>query len=292
MANEIILYSPDDQNESISVKIENETVWLSLNQISQLFNRDKSVISRHLKNIFHTGELLYDSTVAKNATVQFESGRQVVRDIEYYNLDAILSVGYRVNSKQGTQFRIWANNVLKDYLLKGYTINNRINRLEDSLENINSKLNEIELQINSYLIPNQGVFFEGQIFDAYELTCKIIKSATNTIILIDNYIDESTLTHLSKRNKNVKVIIYTKTISTQLSLDLKKVNEQYGNFDVKIFKKSHDRFLIIDHNNVFHLGASLKDLGKKWFAYSKLNKNSILNILNAIDNTFLCSYSI
>jgi hypothetical protein len=283
MANEIILYSPDDQNESISVKIENEKVWLSLNQISQLFNRDKSVISRHLKNIFHTGELLYDSTVAKNATVQFESGRQVVRDIEYYNLDAILSVGYRVNSKQGTQFRIWANNVLKDYLLKGYTINNRINRLEDSLENINSKLNEIELQINSYLIPNQGVFFEGQIFDAYELTCKIIKSATNTIILIDNYIDESTLTHLSKRNKNVKVIIYTKTISTQLSLDLKKVNEQYGNFEVKIFKKSHDRFLIIDYNNVFHLGASLKDLGKKWFAYSKLNKNSILNILNAID---------
>ena len=283
MANEIILYSPDDQNESISVKIENEKVWLSLNQISQLFNRDKSVISRHLKNIFHTGELLYDSTVAKNATVQFESGRQVVRDIEYYNLDAILSVGYRVNSKQGTQFRIWANNVLKDYLLKGYTINNRINRLEDSLENINSKLNEIELQINSYLIPNQGVFFEGQIFDAYELTCKIIKSATNTIILIDNYIDESTLTHLSKRNKNVKVIIYTKTISTQLSLDLKKVNEQYGNFEVKIFKKSHDRFLIIDYNNVFHLGASLKDLGKKWFAYSKLNKNSILNVLNAID---------
>jgi hypothetical protein len=283
MANEIILYSPDDQNESISVKIENEKVWLSLNQISQLFNRDKSVISRHLKNIFHTGELLYDSTVAKNATVQFESGRQVVRDIEYYNLDAILSVGYRVNSKQGTQFRIWANNVLKDYLLKGYTINNRINRLEDSLENINSKLNEIELQINSYLIPNQGVFFEGQIFDAYELTCKIIKSATNTIILIDNYIDESTLTHLSKRNKNVKVIIYTKTISTQLSLDLKKVNEQYGNFEVKIFKKSHDRFLIIDYNNVFHLGASLKDLGKKWFAYSKLKKNSILNILNAID---------
>jgi hypothetical protein len=127
------------------------------------------------------------------------------------------------------------------------------------------------------------VFFEGQIFDAYELTCKIIKSATNTIILIDNYIDESTLTHLSKRNKNVKVIIYTKTISTQLSLDLKKVNEQYGNFEVKIFKKSHDRFLIIDYNNVFHLGASLKDLGKKWFAYSKLNKNSILNILNAID---------
>lgn len=283
MANEIILYSPDDQNESISVKIENETVWLSLNQISQLFNRDKSVISRHLKNIFHTGELLYDSTVAKNAIVQFESGRQVVRDIEYYNLDAILSVGYRVNSKQGTQFRIWANNVLKDYLLKGYTINNRINRLEDSLENINSKLNEIELQINSYLIPNQGVFFEGQIFDAYELTFKIIKSATNTIIMIDNYIDESTLTHLSKRNKNVKVNIYTKTISTQLSLDLKKVNEQYGNFEVKIFKKSHDSFLIIDHNNVFHLGASLKDLGKKWFAYSKLNKNSILNILNAIE---------
>ena len=283
MDNKIEIYTSPDGITQIEVQFEGDTFWLNLNQISDLFEKDKSVISRHLKNIYQDGELDRDSTVAKNATVQFESGRQVVRDIEYYNLDAILSVGYRVNSKQGTQFRIWANNVLKDYLLKGYTINNRINRLEDSLENINSKLNEIELQINSYLIPNQGVFFEGQIFDAYELTCKIIKSATNTIILIDNYIDESTLTHLSKRNKNVKVIIYTKTISTQLSLDLKKVNEQYGNFEVKIFKKSHDRFLIIDYNNVFHLGASLKDLGKKWFAYSKLNKNSILNILNAID---------
>ena len=162
MSNEIILYRPNELAEHIEVRIDEETVWLSLNQIAQLFCRDKSVISRHLRNVFKDGELNFESTVAKNATVQIEAGREVKREIEYYNLDAILSVGYRVNSKQGTQFRIWANKILKDYLLKGYTINNRMNRLEDNFETLKNKVNEIGLQINSNLIPNQGVFFEGQ----------------------------------------------------------------------------------------------------------------------------------
>jgi hypothetical protein len=163
MSNEIILYRPNELAEHIEVRIDEETVWLSLNQIAQLFCRDKSVISRHLRNVFKDGELNFESTVAKNATVQIEAGREVKREIEYYNLDAILSVGYRVNSKQGTQFRIWANKILKDYLLKGYTINNRMNRLEDNFETLKNKVNEIGLQINSNLIPNQGVFFEGQV---------------------------------------------------------------------------------------------------------------------------------
>ncbi|MGY5849196.1 ORF6N domain-containing protein [Salegentibacter sp. F14] len=131
-------------------------------------------------------------------------------------------------------------------------------------------------------IPNQGVFFDGQVFDAYELTSKIIRSAKKNIVLIDNYIDESTLTHLSKKTKTVRVLLLTKTISKQLKLDVKKANQQYGNFELKTFSKSHDRFLIIDNTEVYHLGASLKDLGKKWFAFSKLEKNSITNILKEI----------
>ena len=199
MKDEIILYRPNELAEHIEVRVEEETVWLSLNQIAQLFDRDKSVISRHLRNIYKEEELAIVATVAKNATVQMEAGREVKREIEYYNLDAILSVGYRVNSKQGTQFRIWANKILKDYLLKGYSINNRMNRIEDNVQALSKKVNEIDLQISTHLIPNQGVFFDGQVFDAYELASKIIRSAKKSIVLIDNFLDENTLTHLSKK---------------------------------------------------------------------------------------------
>jgi hypothetical protein len=194
----------------------------------------------------------------------------------------IISIGYRVKSQKGIQFRIWANKVLKDYLLKGYAINNRMNRLEDNLQDLKNKVNEIDLQISSNLIPNQGVFFDGQVFDAYELASKIIRSAKKNIVLIDNYIDESTITHLAKKNKDVKVLLFTKTITKQLTLDVKKANEQYGNFELKPFTKSHDRFLIIDNTEVYHLGASLKDLGRRWFAFSKLDKSSVDGILKEI----------
>jgi hypothetical protein len=208
--------------------------------------------------------------------------RRNVKRVQFYNLDAILSVGYRVNSKQGTQFRIWANRILKDYLLKGYAINNRMNRIEDNVHALSEKVNQIDLQINTHLIPTQGVFFDGQIFDAYELASRIIRSAKKSIVLIDNYIDENTLTHLSKKEKQVQVLLLTKMISKQLTLDLQKANGQYGNFEAKTFTHSHDRFLIIDGKDVYHLGASLKDLGKKWFAFTKLEKVSVANILNEI----------
>jgi hypothetical protein len=282
MKNEIILYRPKELAEHIEVRLEDETVWLSLNQIAQLFDRDKSVISRHLRNIFKDGELDYEATVAKNATVQTEAGRVVKREIEFYNLDVIISVGYRVNSKQGTLFRIWATRVLKDYLLKGYAINNRMNRLEDNFESLKNKVNEIDLQINTHLIPTQGVFFDGQVFDAYELASKIIRNARNTIVLIDNYIDESTLTHLAKKEKNVRVILLSKNTGKQLLLDVKKASEQYGHFELIPFAKSHDRFLIIDQTEVYHLGASLKDLGKRWFAFSKLDAASVSSLLQAV----------
>jgi len=206
----------------------------------------------------------------------------VERKVKNYNLDMIISVGYRVKSQRGIQFRIWANNILKDYLLKGYSINNRLNRMEDNMEVLKTKVNEIDLQINTHLIPTQGVFFDGQVFDAYELASKIIRSAKSNIVLIDNYIDESTLTHLAKKKKGVKVLLLNKNTNKQLELDTQKANEQYGNFTLKTFTQSHDRFLIIDQTEVYHLGASLKDLGKKWFAFSKMDKNSLTTILNSI----------
>ena len=282
MKDEIILYRPNEIAEHIEVRLDEETVWLNRQQISELFGRDVKTIGKHINNVFSEGELDEIATVAKFATVQNEGGRKVERQVEFYNLDVIISVGYRVKSQQGTQFRIWANRILKDYLLKGYAINNRINRLEENVENIKNKVNEIDLQINTHLIPTQGVFFDGQVFDAYVLDSKIIGTAKKSIVLIDNYVDETVLVHLSKKNKNVAVTILTKSISKQLQLDVQKANEQYGDFKVKQFSQSHDRFLIIDKTEVYHLGASLKDLGKKWFAFSKMDKSSVQNILNSI----------
>ncbi len=271
MKNEIVLYHSDNLPDHIEVRLDEDTVWLTLNQIAQLFNRDKSVISRHLRNIYKEGELSQEATVAKNATVQVEAGRKVRREIEYYNLDAILSVGYRVNSKQGTHFRIWATNVLRDYLLKGYALNQRIDRIENNFENLSKEVSKISLQLETQDLPKQGIFFDGQIFDAYVFVADLIKNAKTEILLIDNYVDETVLTLLGKRTKNVKATIYTKTISKQLKLDLSKHNCQYPPIDIKTLKQSHDRFLIIDQKELYHLGASLKDLGKKWFAFSKMD---------------------
>ncbi len=267
--NEIILYQSNDLPEHIEVRLdgERETFWLSLNQIANLFNRDKSVISRHLKNIFKERELDKDSVVAFFATTATDGKTY---NIEHFNLDAILSVGYRVNSKRGTQFRIWANRVLKDYLMKGYAINNRVNKLEDKIEKIDSKLNEINLQLKTQELPNQGIFYNGQIFDAYVFVSGLIKNAKTDIILIDNYVDETVLTLLAKRNKEVSANIFTKSISKQLQLDLIKHNSQYPEIKAIEFNDAHDRFLIIDQMELYHFGASLKDLGKKWFAFSKL----------------------
>ena len=281
---EIILYQSNELPERIEVKVEGDTVWLSQQQMAMLFMQTKQNISLHINNCFKEGELEKTATVKESLTVQKEGNRNVQRTLEFYNLDVIISVGYRVKSKQGTQFRIWATQVLREYLLKGYAINQRMNRIEDNVENLAKKVDTISLQINSNLIPNQGVFFDGQVFDAYELASKIIRSAKKSIVLIDNYIDESTLTHLAKKNKEVKVLLLTKTIAKLLLLDVKKANEQYAHFELKPFTKSHDRFLIIDKTEVYHLGASLKDLGKKWFAFSKLDKNSVATILKEIDN--------
>ena len=264
-AGKIILYQADSSVE-LEVLLENETVWLSLDKMSELFQRDKSTISRHIKNVFEEKELQKNSTVANFATVQMEGNRQVERYIEYFNLDVIISVGYRVKSKQGTRFRIWANSVLKDYLLKGYAINQRFERIEERLATHDK---QISFFVKSALPPIQGIFYEGQIFDAYVFVSDLIKSAKKSIILIDNYIDESVLLLLSKRETKVNAKIYTKQISEQLQLDLSKHNEQYKTINIYESSVFHDRFLIVD-DTVYHIGASLKDLGKKLFAFSKM----------------------
>ena len=259
------------------VKISQSTSsWLNQDQLAQLFNRDQSVISRHIKNVFNEGELELKSNMQKMHTPNSD------KPVAFFNLDVIISVGYRVKSKQGTQFRIWATNILRDYLLKGYAINNRINRIEDKIEKMDHLLSDITLQLKTNELPTQGIFFDGQIFDAYVFIAGLIKKAKSQIILIDNYIDESTLTHLSKKQKNVKVILLTKNISKGLFLDIKKANDQFGNFEVSSFNASHDRFLILDETEIYHLGASLKDLGKKWFAFSKLNEYLLAIILKEI----------
>lgn len=282
MSNEIILYQSNELPERIEVRLENETVWLNRQQLALLFGRDVKTIGKHINNVFSEGELQKSSTVAKFATIQLEGERRIERLIEFYNLDVIISVGYRVKSKQGTQFRIWATRVLRDYLLKGYALNRRMDRIETDVDILSKEVHKISVQLKTQGIPNQGVFFDGQVFDAYELASKIIRSARENIVLIDNYIDENTLTHLTKKGKGVKVHLLSKQISNQLKLDIEKANIQYGDFEAKKFADSHDRFLIIDSKEVYHLGASLKDLGRKWFAFSKLETKSVKSIMRVV----------
>lgn len=286
-ANEIVVYQPDEI-VNLEVRVENESVWLTLNQIALLFDRDKSVISRHISNVYKEKELDKNSTVAKNATVQIENGRSIIRQMDYYNLDVIISVGYRVKSQRGTQFRIWANQILKDYLLKGYAINSRLTQLEQRIDKklleheqrISDNEKQIGFFVRTSLPPVEGVFCDGQIFDAYVFASELIRSAKTSIVLIDNYIDDSVLLLLSKRKQQVAVIVFTKSISQTLQQDLDKHNLQYEPIEIHTQANVHDRFLVID-NVVYHIGASLKDLGKKLFAFSKmeLDRNELLGKL-------------
>jgi len=271
MKDEIIIYQANEASTRIEVRIDNETVWLNRKQISSLFDRDVKTIGKHINNIFQEGELDKFSTVAFFATVEMEGNRLIERQIEYYNIDAIISLGYRVKSKRGIQFRIWANKVLKNYLFNRNSNNFRFENLENEIYSIKNKLTEIDIQLLTNLPPNQGIFFNGQVFDAYAFFSEIIKKAQHHIILIDNYVDETVLIQLSKRNPNVSATIYTGKISQQLLLDLDKHNKQYPPIEIKKFSESHDRFIIIDQTELYHIGASLKDLGKKWFAFSRMD---------------------
>ena len=289
MTNEIVLYQPNEQM-SLEVKLENETVWLNRQQLSILFDRDVKTIGKHINNALK--EELYpvvakstttgndstsNATVAKFAIVQKEGNREVIRQVEFYSLDVILSVGYRVKSSRGIEFRRWANQVLKDYMLKGYAINQQMLAMEERIgrqqQDHTLQIHDLQEKVNFFvrtsLPPHQGIFYDGQIFDAYTFINDRIREATTRIILIDNYIDDSVLTILSKRADKVAATIYTKKPSAQLQLDIQKHNAQYTPIDIITFDRSHDRFLCIDET-VYHLGASIKDLGKKWFAFNRM----------------------
>ena len=272
---EIILYQPDKEVK-LEVRLENETVWLSIDEMSQLFGRDISVIGKHIRNIFKEGELVKDSVWAKFA---YTASDGKIYQVDYYNLDVIISVGYRVKSQRGTQFRQWANKVLKEYLLRGYSINQRLKDLEEKVDakfvqherQLDYLTDKVDFFVRTSLPPVEGIFYNGQIFDAYKFAADLIRTAKKSILLIDNYVDESVLLMLSKRGIGVTATIYTHTISNQLNLDIQKHNSQSPRIEVKTYKQCHDRFLIIDDTDVYHIGASLKDLGKKMFAFSKLD---------------------
>ena len=271
---EIILYQPDNEVK-LEVRLEEETVWLTQAQMAELFQTSKQNVSLHTNNIFKEKELSQNSVVKESLTTAADGKNYRVK---YYNLDVIISVGYRVKSIRGTQFRQWANKVLKDYLLRGYSVNQRLNDLEHRmgsrfmehekrLDKIDGK---IDFFVRTSLPPIEGIFYDGQLFDAYKFATDLIRSAKISLLLIDNYVDESVLLMLSKRNAGVKADIYTQAVSRQLQLDLQKHNSQYPPISIHTYRKCHDRFLIIDGTDIYHIGASLKDLGKKMFAFSKL----------------------
>ncbi len=282
--NEIIIYQPDETLR-LDVRVEDESVWLSQSQIVELFGSSKANISEHLKHIFDSGELAKDATVRNFRTVRQEGNRNVTRNIEFFNLDVIISIGYRVNTVRGIQFRQWANKVLKEYLLSGYAINQRLLQLEDHIDRRLSlhdqhfaeqdshlkRLDEkVDFFVRTSLPPKEGIFFNGQIFDAYAFISDLIRKAKHRIVVFDSYIDDTVLVQMSKRSPNVTVDIYAGKISQQLRQDVARHNAQYPGATLHAYNKAHDRFLIIDEE-VYHIGHSLKDLGKKLFAFSKLD---------------------
>ena len=272
-ANEIILYQPDD-TLTLDVRVEDESVWLTQAQMAELFQTTRNNITLHTRNIFKEGELV-EQSVSKESLLTAKDGKRY--RTKFYNLDVIISVGYRVKSLRGTQFRIWALKIIKDYLLRGYSVNQRLMLLEDKIDRRFSEYDQhfreldgkIDFFVRSSLQPKEGIFFNGQIFDAYALVADLIRQAKTRIVVIDNYIDDSVLVQLSKRNPGVPVDIYDGQISKQLRQDVEKHNEQYPGVTLHKYTKAHDRFLIVDED-VYHIGASLKDLGKKLFAFSKM----------------------
>lgn len=276
---EIVVYQPDEVTR-IEVQVEGETVWLTQAQMSILFQKDQSVIARHIRNVFTEGELeeMSNMQILHNTLSKY-------RPVKVYTLDVIISVGYRVKSFRGTQFRRWATNVLKETMLRGHSVNQRLTCLEDKVDRrmteYDKRLDEYGKQIAFFvrtsLPPVEGVFYDGQIFDAYVFATDLIRSARQSVILIDNYVDESVLLMLAKRHDGVLAEIHTGRLTESLKLDLTKHNSQYPPIMLTEKKNIHDRFLIVDED-VYHIGASMKDLGKKLFAFSKLSLSKAILI--------------
>ena len=291
--NQIVVYQPNE-TVRLDVRLENETVWLTQSQLCELFGVVKSNVSYHLKNIFGTNELDYGATVRKIRTVRLEAGRNVSRDIEYFNLDVIISLGYRINSKLGIQFRQWATRVLKNYLLQGYAVNTQLAQLEDKVDRRlakhDSDIAELKEKVDFFVQtkepPLQGVFYDGQLWDARALVLKLIQSAKRSLILIDNWATPEMLDLFAKKRKGVKVTIFTSEHYDRKHVPHRKISEadiatfnaQYPKLTVRCNESFHDRFLVIDDKELYLIGASLKDLGKKCFAFTKLDAGAIRGI--------------
>ncbi|MBP5496300.1 MAG: virulence RhuM family protein [Bacteroidales bacterium] len=271
---EIILYQPDSSIR-LEVRMQEETVWLTQAQMAVLFGTQRAAITKHLNNIYNSGEIERETTCSKMEHVGQNGTR--VYSTKYYNLDAILSVGYRVNSKNATSFRRWATHTLKEFLLHRYSsvqhvqfVEQRIDRqLEEHSMRILALEDKVGFFVRSALPPVEGIFYDGQIFDAYTFVADLIRSARERVIIIDNYVDDSVLKTLTKRNDGVSASIITRKISDELAVDLERHNQQYPPVEITTSDRYHDRFLIID-NTVYHLGASVKDLGKKLFAFNRM----------------------
>lgn len=284
--NEIVLYQPNETMK-LEVRLEDETVWLTQQQIADLFGTKRPAITKHLSNIFKSGELEEESTCSILEHMAADGSRTY--STKYYNLDVILSVGYRVNSVNATMFRRWANQVLKEYLLRGYSVNQRLMQIEDRIDRRLSEhdrhllmLDEkVDFFIRTSLPPKEGILFQGQIFDAHVIISKLVESANTRIVLIDNYVDATVLTQLDKRKSGVKATIYTQEIKPILRQDLRRHNQQYPEITIHVYHGAHDRFLIIDET-VYHIGASLKDLGKKLFAFSEMTAMTGTELLSKL----------
>ena len=274
---EIVVYQPDEITR-LEVRLQDETVWLNRQQLATLFGRDVKTIGKHINNALNE-ELSGLAVVANFATTAADGKTYIV---EYYNLEMILSIGYRVKSQQGIHFRRWANSVLKEFLLKGHVMQTKLTAIEQTLKEhrqmLDSHEKKIDFFVRTSLPPVEGIFFDGQIYDAYAFVAELVRKAAKRIVLIDNYIDDTVLTMLSKRADGVEAVIYTGKVSKQLQLDIDKHNAQYPPITVRTFSKAHDRFLIIDQT-VYLIGASIKDLGKKWFGFTLLENTDAEELL-------------
>ena len=278
---EIVMYQPDETIR-LEVRVENETVWLTQQQMAELFQTTRNNITLHIGNIFKEGEL-DDSIVRKESLLTAADGKKYKTKL--YNLDVIISVGYRVKSIRGTKFRQWANSVLKQYLLKGYAVNQRIFDIEQKMVEQGLEIahirDKVDFFVRSSLPPIEGIFYDGQIFDAYVQIVTLIKQAKHSIVLVDNYINVDTLTMLSNRDTSVPATIYTRQLSQQQQLDVQRHNQQYPPITINTCQHNHDRFLIVD-DVVYLFGASLKDAGKKLFAYIRMQETSPAELLSMI----------
>jgi len=285
--NEIVVYQPDDTTR-LSVRFDGETVWLSQEQMIELFQRDRSVISRHIANAFKEGEV--DKENCLHILQTNTKGRPEV----VYNLEVVTSVGYRVKSLRGVMFRRWATRVLKEYLLRGYSVNARMNQLEDKMDRrlaqhdqaIVDLKEKVDFFVQTQTPPLQGVFYDGQLWDARALMLKLIQSAKRSLILIDNWATPETLDLFAKKCKGVKVTIITSEHYDKKHVPHRKIspadiatfNAQYPRLAVRYNEAFHDRFLIIDDKELYLIGASLKDLGRKCFGFTKMDAGEIRRI--------------